>query len=223
MKRDDVLTAPVSIDWEEIKNKPTRFEPTEHTHDISWREIIGKPVEFTPEYHTHDEYAKRYHRHTIADIIGLDGVPLNDGVVPEHFHDDRYYTKTQVNELLENIGSNVDMSSYATKEYVNAELAKKSDIDHKHDLSDFEGLEGFADFYKPYTLLRSDLIQDENEFYIGNVTHNLQTTSIETIIEDKYFNRLLADVSIIDDNNISVLTDVYEDLTVYVKKLNLTT
>lgn len=53
--------------WENLKNKPTEFNPTSHTH--GWSEVTNKPSSFTPSTHTH----------SINDITGLrdelDSVP----------------------------------------------------------------------------------------------------------------------------------------------------
>lgn len=193
---------------------------SEVQNNVYWKDVMGKPVEYTPEYHTHDDYAKRYHKHTVADIIDLDGANFS-GDVPEHIHDDRYYTKAQVDEKIKD-SSNVDMSSYAKKEYVDTELEKKSNLDHKHDITDFEGLESFADFYRKYELHASNLTLDSDGFYVGHLTHGLRTNSLDIIIKDRFENELIASASIVDIDNISVLTDLQEDLLIYIKKLNVT-
>ena len=62
---------------------------TAHTH--TWAEVTGKPTTFTPSKHTH----------TTADVTGLDAA-LAGKAATDHTHNDQYYTKAEVTELLKN-------------------------------------------------------------------------------------------------------------------------
>lgn len=192
----------VRVSWDEVTNKPTRFAPIDHEHDILWSEVIGKPTEFTPEYHTHDEYAKRYHKHTIQDIIGLEGLSIGGGSgdgSTDHNHDIRYYTKQQVDE----------------------KLLSKADADHTHSIEDLAGLDGVLDCYKQYYVDKDTMIQDDDDFFICQVRHNLESKLLDVKVKDTNYQELLADVTTISENRIEVLTDVKEDLIIFIKKLNL--
>ena len=44
-------SVPTSIDWSNVSNKPSTFNPSTHTH--LWSDITNVPSEFTPSSHTH--------------------------------------------------------------------------------------------------------------------------------------------------------------------------
>lgn len=189
----------VSVSWDEVTNKPTRFAPIDHEHDILWSQVIGKPTEFTPEYHTHDEYAKRYHRHTVQDIIGLEGLNIGGGSGEgsgDHNHDLRYYTKQEVDE----------------------KLSLKADVDHSHNIED---LAGVLDCYRQIHVDKDMMIQDDDDFFICQVRHDLGTKALDVKVKDANYQEMLADVTPISENRIEVLTGVKEDLIIFIKKLNL--
>ena len=197
---NDNLQQPVdkSVSWDEVTNKPTRFAPLEHEHDILWNEVIGKPTEFTPEFHTHDEYAKRFHRHTIQDIIGFEGF-RSGGDPNDHNHDNRYYNKAEVD----------------------GKLSLKADTNHIHDIRELTGLDEVLDCYKQFFVDKDRHILDDDQFYIYKVVHNLNTKALEVKVNNADFKELIADVTMVDDNVIEILTDVEEDLVVLIKKINL--
>lgn len=197
-----------TISWEEIKNKPEHFIPTEHTHNVTWDDVIGKPNEYTPEYHTHDEYSKRYHKHTIADIIGLEGQAYElDGT---HNHDDRHYTQNQISAKLDSL-----------QRQTQTLLDSKSDLNHTHNIEDLEGLENITDCYKQYRILADMLVEDDDGFYTCTLIHNLNTTSLNVIVKDINQKELLVDVTILNERSICLLTDSKEVLFVLLKKLNV--
>lgn len=190
-----------SISWDEIINKPTRFAPLEHEHDIRWKDVVEKPAEFTPEYHTHDEYAKRYHKHTIEDIIGIEGLNLGNGgtIGPDHNHDIRYYTKSQIDAM------------YITK----------ADVDHTHSIKELTDLEEFLETYKRFTVDQNLLIEDSNGFFTYQLEHDLGTNLLDVIVKDINYKELLVDVTILSENRIEIFTSMKEDLIVLIKKINL--
>lgn len=193
----------IVVSWEQVTNKPTRFNPSEHEHDIRWNEIIGKPSEFVPEYHTHDEYAKRYHKHTIEDIIGLEGFSFGGNDNPDnpmHNHDDRYYTKDQSDAIL----------------------FTKADKDHTHDLSELTGLDDFLDCYKEFIIDKDSLIEDIDGFYIYQLRHDLDSTLLNVVVKNRNNKDLLVDITILSENRIEIFTCEKEDLKVLIKKISLT-
>lgn len=52
-----------TLDWDNIANKPSTFQPSAHQHNKSdiinfsvlWSEIVDKPLEFTPAPHVHSQ------------------------------------------------------------------------------------------------------------------------------------------------------------------------
>lgn len=188
------------VTWDEVINKPSKFNPVDHSHDVKWKDVIGKPAEFTPEYHTHDEYSKRYHKHTLEDIIGLDGFYRNNNDV-EHDHDDRYYTKNQTDDLLKG----------------------KSDIGHSHDASELTGLEDFLECYKQYNVDKSTLNVDLDGFFVCNLKHDLNSKVLDVSVFNEDLDELLVDISKLNENEIEILTCEKENLVVFIKKLNLIT
>lgn len=191
------------ISWEQIINKPAKYNPSEHEHDIRWSDILSKPSEFTPEYHTHDEYAKRYHKHTIEDIIGLEGFSFGENDNPNnpmHNHDDRYYTKDQSDAIL----------------------FTKADKDHTHNVNDLTGLDDFLDCYKEFIINKDSLIEDMNGFYIYQLRHDLDSTLLNVVVKNVNNKDLLVDITILSENRIEIFTCEKEDLKVLIKKISLT-
>ena len=88
-----------SVEWANIDNKPTSFNPDAHTHEIShtnnlqnaldgkapvvhthgWDNINDKPTSFNPETHNHQ----------ISEVTGLQS-ELNNRSLITHDHDSRY-------------------------------------------------------------------------------------------------------------------------------------
>ena len=124
------------------------------TNSVYWQDIQGKPEEFTPEYHTHAEYAKRYHKHNVADILGVEDFATSD-----HLHDDRYYTKEEIDTIVNEVSAPSDVywddiknipekfpalehthnDEYYTKEEIDAKLRKYALVDHRHTIDDIDG------------------------------------------------------------------------------------
>ena len=94
------------------------------------------------------------HRHTVSDVEGLNEELNNKINISEaatkvdlagksdisHSHDDKYYDKTTVENMIETSISGANLEQYATKIFVTEELLKKTDLGHRHTASDVEGL-----------------------------------------------------------------------------------
>lgn len=127
---------------------------TESTIIVDWQEIQNKPSEFCPEYHTHSEYAKRYHQHSLDDLIDVNSLSKEG-----HTHDERYYTKDEMDSALSSFGTLQEVNwndilnkpdsfpamhhthndEYYTKDEINATLKKYALKDHKHAIGDIDG------------------------------------------------------------------------------------
>lgn len=203
------------------KNKINKSELKVYIPDTNWSDVIGKPTEFTPEFHTHDEYAKRYHKHTIEDIIGIESFNYsnngngdsNDGGSNEtgHNHDYRYYTKGQV-----------DTKFNYVEDMTKQQLKKKADIVHTHNINDLQGLEDILDNYKQINVTKQMLKEDNEGFYVVEIVHNLNSKKINVKVNNTNLKELLVDVTIINENTISILTDEKEDLIVLIQKIKIT-
>ena len=62
-----------------------------------------------------------------------------------HNHDDRYYDKTTVENMIKTGIEGAELSQYATKEDLNRGLLEKADWGHSHTISDVEDLSGLLD------------------------------------------------------------------------------
>ena len=104
----------------EVNNLLNQKANIEHTHDIS--EIDKLQEELEKKALKSDVYTKKEIEEQMAGKSDKD-----------HLHDDRYYTQEQVDDAIEESIGSIDLTPYATTEYVNTELSKKSNIDHTHD------------------------------------------------------------------------------------------
>ena len=62
-----------------------------------------------------------------------------------HNHDDDYYDKATVENMIETGISGANLEQYATKTFVNEELTKKANLVHQHTFSDIENLSDTLD------------------------------------------------------------------------------
>lgn len=122
--------------------------------NVNWDDVQGKPEEYTPEYHTHAEYAKRYHRHNISDIVDV-----SDFSKVGHTHDNRYYTKEEVDAKIETAKAPCEVhwddiigvpesfpstehthhEDYYTKNEIDSKLRKYALLEHRHTIDDIDG------------------------------------------------------------------------------------
>ena len=48
---DGIVEASEPVAWEDVKDKPTTFEPSTHSH--AWEDVTDKPTTFVPSTHSH--------------------------------------------------------------------------------------------------------------------------------------------------------------------------
>lgn len=101
-----------------------------------------------------------------------------------------YYTKTEVDGLLSNLDITVDMANYYDKTTIDGYLTNKSDITHKHTLSDITNLPNYA-LKTEIPTKTSDLVND-SEFitnipseYVTETELNAKQYATETFVTTK--------------------------------------
>lgn len=117
--------------WADIKDKPSSFTPSAHNHTIT--EITGLQAELNSK-------ASSSHTHTIANVTNLQA-ELNKKSDTAHTHDNRYYTETEVNNLLAAKASSSHTHSIANITNLEIELNNKSNNGHTHVISAITGLQ----------------------------------------------------------------------------------
>lgn len=117
--------------WNDIKDKPSTFTPSAHNHTIT--EITGLQAELNSK-------ASSSHTHTIANVTNLQA-ELNKKSDTGHSHDDRYYTETEVNNLLAAKASSSHTHTIANITNLQIELNNKSNNGHTHVISAITGLQ----------------------------------------------------------------------------------
>lgn len=129
------LIADKTVTWDTLQNKPSTFTPSAHNHTIT--EITGLQVQL-------DSKASSSHTHTIANISNLQA-ELNSKASSSHLHDDRYYTETEVNNLLATKASSSHTHTIANITNLQIELNNKSDVNHTHSISAVTNLQAQLD------------------------------------------------------------------------------
>lgn len=120
-----IIADDVDINWNDIKDKPTAYEPLPHDH-------------------------ARLHEHlnkSLLDNISQEDIALWDGVVSkadaihthpyaeiEHTHHTDYYLKSEIDYRFENIpeASHNHDGRYYKKQEIDGKLTNKADTDHTH-------------------------------------------------------------------------------------------
>lgn len=203
--------------------------------NVNWDDVQGKPEEYTPEYHTHSEYAKRYHRHNISDIIDV-----SEFAVVGHTHDNRYYTKEEVDAKIEKAQTPCEVhwddilgvpekfpsiehthhEDYYTKSEIDSKLRKYALLDHRHTVDDIDGDFSFGngdnggsvvvpagEEYIRFTIHPEYFTEDEMGLFYCQIEHGLGTFNVDIITKDLDDAYVLVDVNCLDENNI-VLTAI---------------
>ena len=148
------------VSWTQVRNKPTTFPPSEHSH--AWSQITDRPEDFPPEGHVHQ----------ISDVDGLQaaldaaaasgggGTTLTPGSVEtEHLADravtsdkiaDNAITNAQLgdsvvraNNLLTWAVTRVKLHRDVQDELdgLRTDIDSKSDTGHGHSITDISGLQ----------------------------------------------------------------------------------
>lgn len=133
--------------WNDIKDKPSVFPPSTHSHAISdVSDLQGQLDGKASTNHNHsistitglqgqlDSKASSSHTHSIGNISNLQA-ELNSKASSSHLHDDRYYTETEVNNLLATKASSSHTHTIANITNLEIELNNKSDVNHTHSIS----------------------------------------------------------------------------------------
>lgn len=129
---NELITTKSSVSsWADIKDKPSTFNPSAHNHTIT--EITGLQAELNSK-------ASSSHTHTIANVTNLQA-ELNKKSDTGHSHDDRYYTETEVNNLLAAKASSSHTHTIANITNLEIELNNKSNVNHTHVISAVTGLQ----------------------------------------------------------------------------------
>ena len=215
-------------------------------NNVYWDDIQGKPGEYTPEYHTHSEYAKRYHKHNVSDIMDID-----DFATSGHIHDDRYYTKEEVAAIVNSIDTSCEVhwddiiglpekfpsmdhthnDDYYTKSEIDAKLRRYALLDHRHTVDDIDGDfiipgegdntggsgENTSDIYTKFIIRSENFFEGEYGLYCHHIEHDFGTQYLDVIAKDLEGAFVLVDINCLDDNNI-VLTAMYNDPIVLLAK-----
>lgn len=125
------LIADKTVTWDTLQNKPATFTPSAHSHTIA--NVIGLQGQL-------DSKASSSHTHTIANVTNLQA-ELNKKSDTGHSHDDRYYTETEVNNLLAAKASSSHIHSIANITGLQGQLDGKASSAHTHTIANITNLE----------------------------------------------------------------------------------
>lgn len=217
--------------------------------NLNWDDIQSKPEEYTPEYHTHAEYAKRYHRHNISDIIDV-----SEFATADHLHDNRYYTKEEVDAKIEEASAPCEVhwddivgipekfpsiehthhDEYYTKSEINAKLRRYALIDHRHAIDDIDGDFDFIpgdgsdtggtstkENYTKFLIHPEYFVEDDYGLFYCQVEHNFGTENIDIITKDLEGAFVLVDVNCLDENNIILTAMSNETIVLLARKITV--
>jgi hypothetical protein len=121
--------------WNDIKDKPSVFPPSTHSHAIS--DVLDLQEQL-------DSKASSSHTHSISSITNLTS-ELNKKSDTGHSHDDRYYTETEVNNLLAAKASSSHTHTIDNITNLQIELNNKSNVNHTHTISAVTNLQAQLD------------------------------------------------------------------------------
>ena len=151
------LIADKTVTWDTLQGKPTVFTPSAHSHTIAnITGLQGQLDSKASSSHTHsianisnlqsqlDSKASASHTHAISAITNLT-TELNKKSNTGHTHDDRYYSETEVNNLLATKASSSHTHTIANISNLQAQLDSKAASSHSHSISGITGLQGLLD------------------------------------------------------------------------------
>ncbi len=147
------LIADKTVTWDTLQNKPSSFTPSAHSHAISnITGLQGQLDSKASSAHTHsianisnlqsqlDSKASASHTHAISAVTNLQA-ELNKKSDTAHTHDGRYYTETEVNNLLAAKASSSHTHTIANISNLQAQLDSKAASSHSHAISGVTGLQ----------------------------------------------------------------------------------
>lgn len=151
------LISDKTVSWDTLQGKPTTFAPSAHSHAISAvTGLQGLLDSKAASSHTHsianisnlqsqlDSKASASHTHAISAVTNLQA-ELNKKSNTGHTHDDRYYTETEVNNLLAAKAASSHTHTIDNITNLQIELNNKSNINHTHVISAVTGLQAQLD------------------------------------------------------------------------------
>ncbi len=151
------LIADKTVTWDTLQNKPSTFTPSAHSHAIAnVTGLQGQLDSKAASSHTHsianisnlqsqlDSKASASHTHAISAVTNLQA-ELNKKSDTAHTHDSRYYTETEVNNLLAAKASSSHTHTIANITNLQSQLDSKAASSHSHVISGVTGLQGQLD------------------------------------------------------------------------------
>lgn len=162
-----------------------------HTH--VWNDITDPPETYTPSDHTHP----------ISDIDDLQD-ELNSKSDTTHLHDDRYYTETETDTLLNGKSNTGHGHSISDVTDLQDELDDKSDVGHSHTVSDI------TDFPELATVATSGSYNDLSNTPVIDST--LSTTSNNAVKNSVITTALNGKATSVHTHTISEVTDLQDEL-----------
>lgn len=147
--KDDVLSEEEIIEFIKANSGEGSIVDPEHTHDeYALKEhehdeyaLKEHEHDYAATDHEHNNYANVNHEHNIDDIAGLQNTLNNKAEAS------MVYTKEQIDKKLVDMstGGNIELEGFITQSDLVAGLASKSDLGHRHVISEIEGLQEALD------------------------------------------------------------------------------
>ena len=147
------LIADKTVTWDTLQGKPTTFTPSAHSHAIAnITGLQGQLDSKAASSHTHsianisnlqsqlDSKASASHTHAISAITNLT-TELNKKSDTAHTHDGRYYTETEVNNLLAAKASSSHTHTIANITGLQGQLDSKASSAHTHTIANITNLQ----------------------------------------------------------------------------------
>ena len=135
------------VSWEEIVNKPSTFTPSVHNHN--YEDISNAPIVPTKTSDLTNDSGFLTEHQSLTNYIQksqISGLVKNDGTIdttpylsslPIHNHDDRYYTESEMDDLLDEKLDVGDAFSGSYNDLTNVPMVFTPD-NHKHIASDID-------------------------------------------------------------------------------------
>lgn len=209
-------------------------------NNVHWNDVQNKPEEYTPKYHTHAEYAKRYHKHNINDIEGMENFEKVG-----HLHDDIYYRKEEVDGIISSTIVPHDINwkdiidkpekfpamehthheSYYTRSEIDAKLRRYAPIDHMHTTDDIfgdpneEGVVSTSNIYTEFVIYPEDFHEDEFGLFCCQIEHEFGTKNLDVIAKNSEGTFILVDINCLDEDNIMLTAMFNETIVLLAKKV----
>lgn len=138
------------VSWEEIVNKPSTFTPSAHNHN--YEDISNAPIVPTKTSDLTNDSGFLTEHQSLTNYIQksqISGLVKNDGTIdttpylsslPIHNHDDRYYTESEIDDLLNDKLDVEDAFSGSYNDLTNVP-STFTPSNHNHSISDINNLQ----------------------------------------------------------------------------------